>query len=178
MPDIDSPREDILQQIEIPVNDEPQDEINESIMSIQLNDKKQSIKMDDKFHSFRIDESFVGQCPITFDGAFGLTTATHGIEICPSHKSYERKLLSHLMEKHKLQKVYADRLCKAATNGLDSLTTILFAANEDIINHDHFIVCPLATDITDSIEGFPNKVKNMPCQNPSMNPKSIKLHLI
>ncbi|CAF1494401.1 unnamed protein product [Adineta steineri] len=82
------------------------------------------------------------------------------------------------MEKHKLQKVYADLLCKAATNGLDSLTTILFAANEDIINHDHFIVCPLATGITDSIEGFPNKVKNMPCQNPSMNPKSIKLHLI
>ncbi|CAF4006055.1 unnamed protein product [Adineta steineri] len=168
--------EDILTIIKSPIKRKTPHDINELRTSKRLKAKKESTKMDDQFNTSRV-ENFVGQCPLTFDGAFGLTKEKHSLEICPSHKSYGRNLLSHLMEKHQMKKVYADVLHKAAANELDPALTNLFTQNEEVIDHGRFIPCPLAGDMNDLFGDYIKPSPKIPCPNKSIHEKNIQRHL-
>ncbi|CAF1476591.1 unnamed protein product, partial [Adineta steineri] len=137
--------------------------------------KKESTKMDDQLNTSRVEKSFVGQCPLTFDGAFGLTKEKHSLEICSTEKTYGRHLSSHLEQKHKLQKIYADRLCEAAKNDLD-VTTKLFHDNEEIIDHGRFIPCPFTSDMISSIGYCVKQSQKTSCTNQSIHKKKDLFH--
>ncbi|CAF0843366.1 unnamed protein product [Adineta steineri] len=99
----------------------------------------------------------VGQYPLTIYGTFGITNSKHGIKMYPLHKSYGRYLLSDLVQKHQLQKKYADHLYKATTNGLDPRRTNLLSGNEAIIDSDHSTPCPLTSGMVHLIQCCPTQ---------------------
>ncbi|CAF1401619.1 unnamed protein product [Adineta steineri] len=178
------PPEDILTIIKSPIKRKTPHDINELRTSKRLKANARSTKtnnsrFDDQEQNneeLMASNNIINKCPLTFDGAFGLTIAKHSIKLCTANKTYVN-LLSHFQDKHQMKKCHATRLYKSTKNGDDATKTNLFNEVSTIIDHDHFIVCPLATDISDSIEGFPNEVNNMPCENRSINRKIIKRHL-
>ncbi|CAF0880672.1 unnamed protein product [Adineta steineri] len=119
----------------------------------------------------------VGQYPVIIYGTFGITNSKHGIIICPSHKSYGRYLLSDLVQKHQLQKKYADHLYEATTNGLDPRRTNLLSGNEAIIDSDHSTPCPFTSGMVHLIQCGPTQSQNIPCSRKQMEEKDLNLHL-
>ncbi|CAF4074948.1 unnamed protein product [Adineta steineri] len=105
----------------------------------------------------RLLGNVVGQYPLTIYGTFGITNSKHGIKMYPLHKSYGRYLLSDLVQKHQLQKKYADHLYKATTNGLDPRRTNLLSGNEAIIDSDHSTPCPLTSGMVHLIQCCPTQ---------------------
>ncbi|CAF5113638.1 unnamed protein product, partial [Rotaria sp. Silwood1] len=82
------------------------------------------------------------KCPLTFDGAYGLTKTNHSIEFC-EHKTTRRiELYFHFLYTHQLKKVCAERLIRAVADHKDSRITKLFDENEDVINHSYKVSCP------------------------------------
>ncbi|CAF1173406.1 unnamed protein product [Adineta steineri] len=168
--------EDVLPPIKSTIKRKSPDETHELRTSKRLKAKKESTEMDDQFNTSRVEKSFVKQCPLTADGAFGLFTTKHQIDLCLPGRTYTN-LLSHLKDKHKLKKDYAKLLHDAIENGNDPGNTTLFDVNEQIIDHDRFIQCPLTNDMINLIECRPELFKNMPCQKHVMNEKVLQRHL-
>ncbi|CAF1208686.1 unnamed protein product [Rotaria sp. Silwood1] len=82
------------------------------------------------------------ECPLTFDGAYGLTQATHSIEFCEHDKTCQIGLYQHFIKKHKLKEVYAQRLMRAVADNKDSKTTKLFDGIENVIDHCYKVPGP------------------------------------
>ncbi|CAF1106897.1 unnamed protein product [Rotaria sp. Silwood1] len=111
------------------------------------------------------------KCPLTFDGAYGLTEANHSIKFCEHGKTRLSELYSHFTHKHQLKKVYAQRLVRAVVGDQDPSTTKLFDGNENVINHFYKVPCPICCGQINSSEYTRKNIVTVPRQ-----PRFIVLH--
>ncbi|CAF4655197.1 unnamed protein product, partial [Rotaria sp. Silwood2] len=89
-------------------------------------------KKKNKRKSYR---AIVDECPLTFDGTYGLTKSNHSIEFCENEKDCRVLLYNHFIRKHKLKEVCTQCLTEAIADNLDPRTTKLFNENESIIDY-------------------------------------------
>jgi len=117
------------------------------------------------------------RCPLTFDGAFGLTRAKHSIEFCSKDNRRKMNMWSHFRQKHKLKLVHIHRLLQAMRTGQDPKTTKLFSENEVIIEPDRRFVCPFSSEMINLIGCCPTQSQNVPCHAATILDASLSLHL-
>ncbi|CAF1255160.1 unnamed protein product [Adineta ricciae] len=98
--------------------------------------------------------SYLGECPLTFDGAFGLFQDYHQHQLCTKSKGPTKKicLYQHFNSKHGFKRQVSIRLVKAMIYQQDPST----------------IKCPLAIN---------DPITNMPCSTQEITRKSIRRHL-
>jgi hypothetical protein len=116
-------------------------------------------------------------CPLTFDGAFGLTKEKHSLELCPMDNNIRRNLVGHLTWKHKLKKTYARRLHHAVQYNKDPKTK-LFKEDEDVIDHERHSSCPFSNNMIHLIGCCPTESRKVPCQLKSVRSLYLVHHLI
>ncbi|UJR35255.1 hypothetical protein I4U23_028019 [Adineta vaga] len=122
--------------------------------------------------------TFVTQCPLTFDGAFGLTEEKHGFKFCSSNRVIRSPLLSHFINKHHIKTIHAYRLCRATISELDPATTKLFGENEEVIDQDAFIPCPFSSNTISLIGCCPPHSKKIPCRKEPIRDAALRSHLV
>jgi hypothetical protein len=106
----------------------------------------------------------VDKCPLTFDGAYGLTQSNHSIEFCAHETTRPIELYLHFMYKHKIKKIYAQRLVRAIVGNQDPRKTKLFDENENVINHSYKVPCPFYSGERNSLKHSRRNVSIPPCQ--------------
>ncbi|CAF3696042.1 unnamed protein product [Rotaria sp. Silwood1] len=111
------------------------------------------------------------KCPLTFNGAYGLTEANHSIEFCEHGKTRRIELYSHFIHKHQLKKIYVRRLVRAVVDDQDPRITKLFDGSENVINHFYKIPCPICCGQINSSEYTRQNIVTVPCQ-----PRLVPLH--
>ncbi|CAF3635201.1 unnamed protein product [Rotaria sp. Silwood1] len=118
-----------------------------------------------------------GKCPLTFDGAYGLTKVNHSIEFC-QHKTTRRiELYFHFIYTHQLKKNYAERLIRAVADHKDSRITKLFDENEDVINHSYKVSCPFFHGQVNSIKYNGENITIPSCQRRFVTFHRLAYHL-
>ncbi|CAF3996586.1 unnamed protein product [Rotaria magnacalcarata] len=122
--------------------------------------------------------NYCGLCPLTFDGAFGLTKAKHLIRLCNSQAARRQVLYSHFIHIHSMGAIYAKRLVKAILHGQDPNTTKLFRDDEDIVNKTSKFVCPFYGRTTNPFPCHPKKIPNTPCYFHPTSSECFTSHLI
>jgi hypothetical protein len=123
-------------------------------------------------------KNILRQCPLTFDGAFGLTKEKHSLQLCPVDNTVRRSLVGHFIKKHKIKKSYAHRLYQAVQHNQDPKTKKLFKENEDVIEREHHVSCPFNSNMIHLIGRCPAQSRNVPCQLKSIRSLSLVLHLV
>ncbi|CAF4857282.1 unnamed protein product [Rotaria sp. Silwood1] len=108
------------------------------------------------------------ECPLTFDGAYGLTQTNHSIELCEHGNNRRIGLYYHFIYKHQLKKFYAQHLVRAVVNNRDPGTTKLFDENEGVIDHFYKVSCPFFNGRINSTQYSRQNVENVPCQRRSL----------
>ncbi|CAF1122144.1 unnamed protein product [Rotaria sordida] len=117
------------------------------------------------------------RCPLTFDGAYGLTKAKYSIKFCEHGKNRRIGLYHHFMKKHKLKEIYARRLARAVADNQDPMITKLFDENEDVIDHFYKLPCPFRDGHT-QLPGYNQKnILNVPCRFHAIPLNTLKYHL-
>ncbi|CAF3738670.1 unnamed protein product [Rotaria sp. Silwood1] len=119
----------------------------------------------------------IDECPLRFDGAFGLTKANHSIEFCQYEEDDQIRLYDHFLRKHKLQEVYVRRLIEAVTNNQDPRTTKLFNEYEIVLDHFYHVPCPFSNGRLDLSEYNQTYLKNIPCSRHRLRFDELKFHL-
>ncbi|CAF0971488.1 unnamed protein product [Rotaria sordida] len=147
--------------------------IDETIKSVEdqhLNKKRKKRK--------RISRSKIfAECPLTFDGAYGLTQANHSIKFCEHGKKRRVGIYQHFLNKHKLKEVYAQRLIRAVADNQDPKITELFDGNEDVIDHFYRVQCPF-TNGRVHLPGYSlQSISNVPCRRHLVPLNALKYHL-
>ncbi|CAF1402448.1 unnamed protein product [Rotaria sp. Silwood1] len=132
------------------------DGMEESIQDENVDEKTKKCKST----SFR---NIYGKCPLTFDGAYGLTKANHSIEFCEYGTTRRIELYLHFTYKHQLKKVCAQRLVRAFADHKDSRIIKLFDENEDVIDHFYKIPCPFYQRVK-SLKYNGQNITIPPCQ--------------
>ncbi|CAF1226409.1 unnamed protein product [Rotaria sordida] len=117
------------------------------------------------------------ECPLTFDGAYGLTQANHSIEFCDYEKNYRIGLYQHFINKHKLKEVYAQRLIRAVADNQDPRITKLFNESEDVIDHFYKVLCPFFKGRINSPEYRQKNIANIPCSRRIILFNALNHHL-
>jgi hypothetical protein len=121
--------------------------------------------------------TFIGLCPLTFDGAYGLIKAKHSIDLC-SNKSVRRmQLYFHFINKHNLKAIYARRLVQAVANDQNPKTTKIFHGNADVIDHFYKTLCPFNNEMLDLFQYTKKKIPRVPCGYKSIPLRKLKCHL-
>ncbi|CAF0969672.1 unnamed protein product [Rotaria sordida] len=121
--------------------------------------------------------TYFGQCPLKFDGAYGLTKAQHSIDLCLNRKPRRIGLYGHFIGKHKLKAACARRLVQAIIKHKDPMITKLFDENEDVINHFYQISCPFRNGMI-NLFGYNTKaISHVPCGFRSVIFSTLKFHL-
>lgn len=123
------------------------------------------------------NEIYPYQCPLLFDGAFGLTEANHSIKLCPIGSKVRRNLVGHFTIKHNLKKIHARRLYDAIKNNQNPRTEILFSENEDVIDHGRFIPCPFSYSMINGTECHAPPSRKIPCSYDSITIFCLVRHL-
>ncbi|CAF1064999.1 unnamed protein product [Adineta steineri] len=118
-----------------------------------------------------------GLCPLTFDGAFGLTVANHSMRFCTNKTNRPIGLYGHFIGRHELKPIYARYLLKAISNNEDPKTTKLFSENEHVINHLCKIPCPFNKNMVHLFQYATTNIKGAPCQRSEMTPYVLNSHL-
>ncbi|CAF4080345.1 unnamed protein product [Adineta steineri] len=118
-----------------------------------------------------------GLCPLTFNGAFGLTAANHSMHFCLNKKTDLIGLYDHFLSKHQLQSICIRRLLRAISNNEDPKTTKLFNENEDVINHLYKMPCPFSKKMTHLIRCPKKNIKRVPCTYILSRNTSLNWHL-
>ncbi|CAF1452835.1 unnamed protein product [Rotaria sordida] len=126
----------------------------------------------------RISRSKIfAECPLTFDGAYGLTQANHSIKFCEHGKKRRVGIYQHFLNKHKLKEVYAQRLIRAVADNQDPKITELFDGNEDVIDHFYRVQCPF-TNGRVHLPGYSlQSISNVPCRRHLVPLNALKYHL-
>ncbi|CAF3368147.1 unnamed protein product [Rotaria socialis] len=145
--------DDVPKELEISKNDENSMDINQDLVdTVSVNETKKSTEakiilpeqhLKEK-HQVKSYRNRSDKCPLTFDGAFGLTKANHSIRLCGAQKHRRIYLYQHFRRLHHLKEVYAQRLMRAIAADLDPRITKLFHENEDPIIHSYDIPCPFS----------------------------------
>jgi hypothetical protein len=119
--------------------------------------------------------SFSGQCPLTFDGAFGLIQSYHQHQLCSPSKKSNKKicLYQHFHSKHGFTGQVSIRLVKAIIRQENPSKTKLFSSTTDtpltLFDPYHKVKCPLSTR---------DDIINTPCLTQEITRKSIRRHLL
>ncbi|CAF1008223.1 unnamed protein product [Rotaria sp. Silwood1] len=118
--------------------------------------------------------SYCGQCPLTFDGAFGLIQANHQHQLCLSSKNLNKNicLYQHFHSKHGFTGEVSMRLINALIHQQNPYETKLFSSINDtpltLYDPYHKVKCPLSTRYD---------IINTPCLTQEITRKSIRRHL-
>ncbi|UJR10590.1 hypothetical protein I4U23_014787 [Adineta vaga] len=122
-------------------------------------------------------KTIAGQCPLTFDGAYGVTGLEHMIRFCQDDKKRQIGLYTHFVQKHKFRPPYALRLVKAVVDGQDPHTRKLFDGNDNLIKNSYRISCPLKHGLFD-LAGYKNEeISRVPCRRLSVLADDLENHL-
>ncbi|CAF1938300.1 unnamed protein product [Rotaria magnacalcarata] len=117
------------------------------------------------------------KCPLTFDGAYSLTTASHSIRLCAARTNGRVNLYMHLIRVHRFKKVYAKRLLQAVADGLDPRITKLFHENEDPIFRSCNVPCPFSYEQINSSKYTEQNLVIPSCGNRFVIYHSLGSHL-
>ncbi|CAF3847814.1 unnamed protein product [Rotaria sordida] len=146
------------------------DETTKSIKDQDINEEQNKKKRGEY-------RNLYDRCPLTFDGAYGLTKAKYSIKFCEHGKNRRIGLYHHFMKKHKLKEIYARRLARAVANNQDPMITKLFDENEDVIDHFYKLPCPFRDEHT-QLPGYNQKnILNVPCRFHAIPLNTLKYHL-
>ena len=85
----------------------------------------------------------LGECPLSFDGAFGLWTASHGTYLCQGHKIHQ-DLACHFLKCHKLTRKASKIVCRSIENNDDPASTILFQPTDVVLDQVNQFLCPFS----------------------------------
>ncbi|CAF0765420.1 unnamed protein product [Rotaria sordida] len=127
-----------------------------------------------KFERSITCRSYCGQCPLTFDGAFGLIQAYHQHQLCLSSKNLNKNiyLYQHFHSKHGFTGEVSMRLVRAIIHQQDPYEIKLFSSINDtpltLYDPFHKVKCPLSTRYD---------IINTPCLTQEITRKSIRRHL-
>ncbi|CAF5003370.1 unnamed protein product, partial [Rotaria sp. Silwood1] len=146
------------------------DERVESIQDQYVNEKH----VKHKLKSYRY---IFNTCPLTFDGAYGLTEANHSIKFCKHETTRRIELYFHFTRKHQLKKIYAQRLVQAIVNNEDPHIIKLFNENEDVLDHFYKVQCPFVYENINTLNYSQQKVNILPCQHRLVVLYKLKHHL-
>ncbi|CAF4854496.1 unnamed protein product [Rotaria sp. Silwood1] len=139
--------------------------------------KNQNINKKQKKPKRKSCRTIVHQCPLTFDGAFGLTQTNHCIEFCEYGKNHRIQLYNHFIHKHKLKEVFAQRLVQAIADNHDPKITKLFDENENVIDQFYKVLCPFANGPID-LPGYSRQYGgSVPCRRRILPFYALKYHL-
>ncbi|CAF4475120.1 unnamed protein product, partial [Rotaria sp. Silwood2] len=173
----------ITNEVEISENDKHSTSINHNVLnSISSNenmefDKDKYVNEEKKKSKRKSYRAIVDECPLTFDGTYGLTKSNHSIEFCENEKDCRVLLYNHFIRKHKLKEVCAQRLTEAVADNLDPRITKLFNENESIIDYLWEVPCPFINGPLDLPEYRQKYTKNIPCSHKSVRLDHLKNHL-
>ncbi|CAF3647684.1 unnamed protein product [Rotaria sordida] len=176
-------RSDVVEESEISKNNEYSTDITHDFVDIiTLDETDESIQdehvnEEPKKRKLKSYTSIYDKCPLTFDGAYGLTNANHSIEFCKHGKTRRMQLYFHLFHKHQLKKVYIQRLIQAIAENKDPRITKLFDKNEDVIDHFYKISCPFFHGRVNSLKYSGQNVTISPCQRPFIVFHKLAYHL-
>ncbi|CAF1614793.1 unnamed protein product [Rotaria sp. Silwood1] len=152
------------------------EKINQTI-TLNLSDDRYSMHINHDVIDTNLFKNIFDECPLTFDGAYGLTQANHSIELCEHGNNRRIGLYYHFIYKHQLKKFYAQHLVRAVVNNRDPGTTKLFDENEDVIDHFYKVSCPFFNGRINSTQYSRQNVENVPCQRRSLPLRALKKHL-
>ncbi|CAF1327633.1 unnamed protein product [Rotaria sordida] len=147
--------------------------LNERIESIQ----NQYVNEKEGKHKLKSYRYIFNTCPLTFDGAYGLTKANHSIKFCEHETTRRIELYFHFTRKHQLKKLYAQRLVQAIANNQDPHITKLFNENEDVLDHFYKVQCPFVYGNVNTLNNSRRKVNILPCQHRLVVLYKLKHHL-
>ncbi|CAF3833672.1 unnamed protein product [Rotaria sp. Silwood1] len=139
--------------------------------------QNQHVNEKQKKHNVKSIRNIFDECPLTFDGAYGLTQTNHSIELCEHGNNRRIGLYYHFIYKHQLKKFYAQHLVRAVVNNRDPGTTKLFDENEGVIDHFYKVSCPFFNGRINSTQYSRQNVENVPCQRRSLPLRALKKHL-
>ncbi|CAF1075713.1 unnamed protein product [Rotaria sordida] len=147
------------------------DETTKSIQDEQINEEQ-------KKYERKPYRNISDVCPLTFDGAYGLTKANHSIKLCEHRIHHRIGLYAHFICKHQLKEVYARRLIQAVANNQDPTITKLFDENENVIDHFYKVSCPFLNRRINSTRYVGQNVITVPCRCRAIPLMSLKRHLL
>ncbi|CAF3390816.1 unnamed protein product [Rotaria sp. Silwood1] len=150
---------------------------NVSLNQTQKSTKDQNISEEQNKAEAISCSTYFGQCPLKFDGAYGLTKAKHSIDFCTNRRSRRIGLYCHFMGKHQLKAGCARRLVGAIVKNKDPMITKLFDENEDVINHFYKISCPFHNGMINLFGCNKKTISHVPCRFRSVIFSTLKFHL-
>ena len=121
--------------------------------------------------------NFRGLCPLTFDGAFGVTKAKHSLHLCSVETVPKSRLFEHFVNTHSLRVRYAKLLVKAIVQGQDPKMVKVFKDHANIIKFTDKILCPFKGHTSNPFRCHPKRIPNTPCYFKSMTLKRLIRHL-
>ncbi|CAF3180150.1 unnamed protein product, partial [Rotaria sp. Silwood2] len=139
-----------------------------------VNEEEEEEEEERKQISYR---KIVKKCPLTFNGAYGLTKANHSIEFCKQRQARAIELYLHFVYKHQLKKVYAQRLVRAVADNQDPRITKLFDEKEDVIDHFYKVPCPFFYGQVNSLKDSQRNVTIPPCRRRLVALYKLERHL-
>ncbi|CAF1384125.1 unnamed protein product [Rotaria sordida] len=179
---IASNRSDVTEELRISKDDEYSTDINhDSIDAVSMDETTNSIEdqhvNEENKPKQKPYRRIFRKCPLTFNGAYGLTEANHSIEFCKHEQTRQFELYNHFIQKHRLKKVYAQRLVRAVVDGQDPKITKLFDENENVINHFYKVPCPICCGQINSSEYNGQNRVTVTCQPRFIILQQLKQHL-
>ncbi|CAF4023420.1 unnamed protein product, partial [Rotaria sordida] len=173
---------DVTEELRISKDDEYSTDINhDSIDAVSMDETTNSIEdqhvNEENKPKQKPYRRIFRKCPLTFNGAYGLTEANHSIEFCKHEQTRQFELYNHFIQKHRLKKVYAQRLVRAVVDGQDPKITKLFDENENVINHFYKVPCPICCGQINSSEYNGQNRVTVTCQPRFIILQQLKQHL-
>ncbi len=130
------------------------------------------------FQNYESLSNCSGCCPLTFNGAYGLSESKHSIRLCSNKKQRSVYLYAHFKTKHHLTAANARRLVEAIAKNQKPRKTKLFNDNEDIIDPSRKIECPFRKGINHLFDSHKKtSIIRVPCHYQSAPGRGLKQHL-
>ncbi|CAF5105245.1 unnamed protein product [Rotaria sp. Silwood1] len=126
--------------------------IKVDIIKISIVSLDQHVNEEEEKRKRKPYRKIFGECPLTFNGAYGLTKANHSIE-------------------------FSQRLVRAIVDDQDPRKTKLFDRNENVINHFYKVPCPFFYEQINSSEYTRQNIATVPCQLRLVTLHNFKQHL-
>lgn len=115
------------------------------------------------------------ECPLWFDGAYGLTEKTHGMYICPRKR--HKELYRHIIRFHKLTVSSAEKICRAILNDESPINRNLFQSDEIVVDQINHIFCPFSIYNPHPSKILQSNERSCRCTKPQ-SPHVLSYHFI
>ncbi|CAF1294558.1 unnamed protein product [Rotaria sordida] len=158
-------------------NDVFEEDCNWFSTEITKSIKDQYVNEEEKKRKRKPYRKIFGKCPLTFNGAYGLTQANHSIKFCCYEKNYQTQLYNHFIKKHKLKEVCAQRLIQAIISNQDPMITKLFNENENVIDQFYNVLCPFSNGQINLPENSQHRGTHIPCRRRIIPLNVLECHL-